>query len=444
MLKHLLENKSGLRVAVIVNDMASVNIDAELVRRAGKGAVRHVEEKLVELSNGCICCTLRDDLLQEVAALAKADKYDYLVIESTGISEPLQVAETFTFDTGSDGSLSNLARLDCMVTVLDANNFWRDWKSNEKLRDRGEEAGPEDERTIIDLMTEQVEFANVILVNKTDLVEAKVLSEVDGILRRLNPSATVIRTQHSSVDPKQVLGTGKFDFEEAKKAPGWLQELQGEHVPESEEYGVSSFIFRARKPFHPARLHASVAAGTAAADGSAAADAKTFSCVVRSKGFVWLATRNAHNGIWGHAGVQVEIHRGSKWWAEHGQEGKFWPADKDVRQHVVSLWEDGIGDRAQELVVIGLHMDHDAVRAVLDRCLLTEEEFAQGADEWAKLDDPWPEWKEEEDEPAPELIATADLPEDEVEVDEDASSAYTYTDTETEDEGDANKNDEDE
>ena len=391
LLNHVLKNREGLRVAVIVNDMAEVNIDAELLRQGG-GALRQVEEKLVELTNGCICCTLREDLLEEVAELARQGKYDYLLIESTGISEPMQVAETFTFDLKAGNSLSDVAQLDTMVSVVDAQNFWSNWKSVEMLRDRGESAGPDDERTIIDLMTEQLEFANVVVINKVDLVDEDTLRRVEAVVHTLNPDAKVLHSERSRVPVSDVLGTGMFKMEDAEKMDGWLAEPRGTHVPESEEYGVSSFVYKARRPFHPSRLYAIL--GGLGSEGVAAAAA--FEPVVRSKGFCWLATRNDRFAVWAHASIQVELTPGMPWWAEFSQGGTVWPADDDDRAEVLSQWQDGIGDRAQEIVIIGIHMDHEAVRAALDGCLLTDEEFATGPDAWAKMDDPFPNWAEAE------------------------------------------------
>jgi G3E family GTPase len=292
LLNHVLANREGLRVAVIVNDMSEVNIDAQLVR-GGDAALSRTEEKLVEMTNGCICCTLRDDLLLEVARLAAEGRFDYLLIESTGIGEPLPVAATFTFETDEGVSLSQVARLDTMVTVVDAHRFRHDLGSLDDLRERQIALSDEDERTIPDLLIDQVEFANVIIINKADLLSESELGALQALLRHLNPEAELIVATRGVVSPSRILGTGMFDFEQAEAAPGWQKELAGEHIPETEEYGIGSFVYRARKPFHPERLWRAIDAGLPG--------------VLRAKGFFWVATRPDLVGTWSQAGQLLEV-----------------------------------------------------------------------------------------------------------------------------------------
>lgn len=377
LLNHVLRNREGLRVAVIVNDMSEVNVDAKVV---GQGAELHrVQEKLVEMQNGCICCTLREDLLVEVAALAKEGKFDYLLVESTGISEPLPVAETFTFEDESTGqSLSEVAVLDTMVTVVDAKSFLDDWHSEDELRSRKAALGEDDERTVADLLVEQVEFANVLVVNKTDLVDAEEVVRLEGMLRHLNPSATILRAEHGQVPPKSILATGLFDFESASQAPGWMKELRGEHVPETEEYGISSFVYRARRPFHPKRFWDFLQSG--------------WNGVLRSKGFFWLASRNDVTGSWSQAGSSAAAEPAGMWYATLPEDE--WD-DEETRAQVEADWEEPWGDRRQELVFIGSNMDREALIAGLDGALLTEEEMHGGPETWTSLEDPFPEWLED-------------------------------------------------
>ena len=300
LLKHILNTREGRRVAVIVNDMSEVNIDAALVRDGGAELSR-TEEKLVEMSNGCICCTLREDLLLEVERLARDGRFDQLVIESTGISEPLPVAETFTF-AGEDGRcLGDVAQLDTLVTVVDAFNFLRDYASSDLLESRGESLGEEDERTVVDLLIEQIEFCDVLVVNKLDLIEPAERDRLLAILRSLNPSARLELASFGAVPLERVLQTGLFDFDKAAQAPGWLQELRGEHIPETEEYGISSFVYQARRPFHPERFFALVE--------------EEWPGVIRSKGYFWLASHPAHAGTWSQAGAVARHGVAGRWWA---------------------------------------------------------------------------------------------------------------------------------
>lgn len=375
LLNHILRNREGRRVAVIVNDMSEINIDAELVRQ-GDASLDRVEEELVEMSNGCICCTLRDDLLRAVSRLAREGRFDYLLIESTGISEPLPVAQTFSFEDEEGNSLGRLSKLDTMVTVVDASSFRRELFSDDDLTDRRMGLGDEDERTIADLLTDQVEFADVILVNKCDLVSDEELREVEGMIRSLNGEAKIIRTVDAEVDLSEVVGTGRFDMERSMASPQWIKELNNEHTPETEEYGISSFVYRARRPFHPERLYAMVTGGSLG--------------TTRSKGFCWLATKHEFAAMWSQAGGSFRMDPAGRWWAVAPRER--WPEDPESRGWIESKWEVPYGDRRQEVVMIGVHLDEAYTRAKLDRCLLTDEEMSLGPEAWAAMPDPFPEW----------------------------------------------------
>ena len=373
LLNHLLNNREGLRIAVIVNDMSEVNIDAALIRDGGAGLSR-TEEKLVEMSNGCICCTLREDLLLEVGKLAREGRFDQLVIESTGISEPLPVAETFTFADEQGRSLGDVARLDTMVTVVDACNFLKDYGSHDYLHQRGESLGEADERTVVDLLIEQVEFCDVLVLNKTDLVSAEELERLTGILQRLNPRARIERSSFGKVALDKVLDTGLFDFEQASQAPGWLQELRGTHQPETETYGIGSFVYRARRPFHPQRFFALTQ--------------HAWQGVVRSKGYFWLASRPTHAASWSQAGGICRHGMAGLWWAAVPPEQ--WPDDPESVARIRAQWAPETGDARQELVLIGTQMDEAALRRDFDACLLTDAEMAQGPAAWMQYDDPFP------------------------------------------------------
>lgn len=375
LLNHILNNRQGRRVAVIVNDMSEVNIDAALVRDGGADLSR-TDEKLVEMSNGCICCTLREDLLLEVRKLARERRFDQLVIESTGISEPLPVAETFTFTDEDGASLSDIARLDTMVTVVDAFNFLKDYSSQDSLEERGESLGEEDTRTVVDLLIEQIEFCDVIVLNKLDLVAPADLERLRAILRKLNPRARMVDAEFGQVALEEVLATGLFDFEQASQAPGWLQELRGEHTPETEQYGISSFAWRARRPLHPQRFFDLINT--------------EWPGVVRSKGFFWLASRPAHAGSWSQAGAVCRHGLAGKWWAAVPREQ--WPQEQESIDFILQHWDDNVGDARQELVLIGMDMDQPALRARLDACLLSDAEMAQGPLGWARMPDPFPLW----------------------------------------------------
>jgi G3E family GTPase len=376
LLNHVLHNREGMRVAVIVNDMSEINIDAQLVRNGG-AALSRTDERLVEMTNGCICCTLREDLLQEVSRLAHEGRFDYLLIESSGISEPLPVAETFTFEDSSGYALSHFAQLDTMVTVVDALNFLRDFTSAEELRDRGMGATEDDDRSLVDLLVEQVEFADVLIINKVDLVEAAALDELEAILRRLNPHARILRAEHGRVPLHEVLNTGRFDFELAALSAEWLREARGAHIPETEEYGISSFVYRARRPFHPERLMALL-------------ESEAFDGVLRSKGFFWLATRHNVVGIWSQAGQVITTESGGTWWTATPRDEYL--ESPELLAEIERLMDGPFGDRRQELVIIGRRMDQAALRAALDACLLTDDEMALGVRAWRRFPDPFPRW----------------------------------------------------
>ena len=379
LLNHILRNREGRRVAVIVNDMSEINIDGSGVQR--DVSLNRAEEKLVEMSNGCICCTLREDLLEEVARLAGEGRFDYLLIESTGIAEPLPVAETFTFRDEQGRSLSDLARLDTLVTVVDGVNFLRDFHQAESLASRGESLGEDDERSITDLLIEQVEFADVILISKIDLISQAEREELGEILARLNTHAEILPMRMGAVPLDKVLDTGRFDFERAAQAPGWLKELRGEHVPESEEYGIASTAYQARRPFHPQRFFAFL--DREWSNGR----------LLRSKGYFWLASKYQEAGSWSQAGGLMRHGPAGHWWRFVPRER--WPQDDDSLQAILRTWDATVGDCRQELVFIGQNIDFGQLRAELDACLLDDQEMAAGPQAWARLPDPFGSWVEE-------------------------------------------------
>lgn len=343
----------------------------------GDANLSRTEETLVEMTNGCICCTLRDDLLKEVSRLAREERFDYLLIESTGISEPLPVAQTFIFEDEYGDSLSEVARLDTMVTVVDAFNFLKDFDSTEDLKDRGETSDNEDERTIVDLLTDQVEFADVIVLNKTDLVDEEQLRDVEAIIKALNPTAELIRALHSSVPLTKILNTGRFDFDQAVNSAAWIRELNNVHTPETEEYGVSSFVFKARHPFHPERL-------------AKALEQPLFDDVIRAKGMFWLATRPAYIGLYSKAGQSHILEPIGTWW--HTQSEDAWEVDAAEREAIKADWHPLWGDRVQQLVFIGIDMDEAALREVLSAAFLDDAEAAAGLELWSGFEDPLPTW----------------------------------------------------
>ena len=377
LLNHILHNKEGLRVAVIVNDMSEVNIDAEFVKN--ENTLSRTEEKLVEMSNGCICCTLREDLMIEVEKLAKEDRFDYLLIESTGISEPIPVAQTFSFES-EDGAidLSKFSYVDTMVTVVDAFNFMKDFSSSQFLKDRDLTDIEGDERTIVNLITDQIEFANVILLNKTDLVSQSEVKNLQDIINKLNPKAQVIKTEYSRVDINEVVGTGRFDFEEAESSAGWIQELENEHTPETEEFGIGSFVFRSKKPFHPERFLNFIQN-----------DFPTN--VIRSKGLFWLGSRSDQALIWSSAGGSIKSDPAGVWWASMPFSERInYTAFVDNQASIESDWEPPFGDRKIELVFIGQQLNPDIIKNQLESCLLNDEELLDWKDGKFEKNDNWP------------------------------------------------------
>ncbi len=378
-LSHILNNREGKKVAVIVNDMSEVNIDSATVQN--EVALSHSEEKLVEMSNGCICCTLREDLLEEVANLAQAGRFDYLVVESTGISEPLPVAETFTFADENGVSLSDVATLDTMVTVVDAVNFLNDYDEAKYLQDTGESLGEDDERSVTDLLIEQVEFADVILVSKVDLVETSEIQRLSAILRTLNTEAKIIPIIKGKVEIDEVLDTRLFSFEKAEQAAGWLKEMRGDHIPETEEYGIGSFAYQARRPFHPEKFHDFLHT------------TERFGKLIRSKGYFWLASRPQFAGQWSQAGGIAHYGFAGMFWMAVPREN--WPTDPDSLEAINQLWVEPFGDMRQELVFIGQDLDQAGMTQALNACLLSEEEMLEGKAMWMSLPDPFPAWSEE-------------------------------------------------
>ena len=377
-LSHILNNRENKKVAVIVNDMSEINIDAATVK--SEVSLNRSEEKLIEMSNGCICCTLREDLLEEVNKLAKEGRFDHLVIESTGISEPLPVAETFTFADEQGVSLSDVAKLDTMVTVVDAVNFLKDYQEAKYLKDKGESLGEDDERSIADLLVDQVEFADLILISKTDLVNTEDLERLKAILKTLNTDAKVLPIEHGNVDIDKVLNTGLFDFERARQAPGWLKEMRGEHIPETEEYGIGSFCYEARRPFHPDKFHEFLH------------NTKQYGKLIRSKGFFWLATRPEYAGQWSQAGGIARYGFAGLFWKAVPE--KDWPEDEEYLASIKNQWVEPFGDMRQELVFIGQGLDQEKMTQKLDECLLTEEEVLKGREYWETLKDPFPVWEQ--------------------------------------------------
>lgn len=375
LLNHVLTNRAGLRVAVIVNDMSEVNIDAQLVA-GGQAALSRTEETLVELTNGCICCTLRQDLLVAVAELAREDRFDYLLIESTGISEPAPVADTFTFAVGNGQALSELAELDTMVTVVDCANFLKDLKVGKDLQSLGHAAAPEDTRTVADLLIDQVEFANVVILNKLDLISAEEADEIEALVEQLNPYALKLRSEFGCVPLSRVLGTKRYDYEIAKQSRGWQLTMRGEGASETEEYGVTSFVYRARRPFHPQRFYERLA--------------KDWPGVLRSKGFFWLASRLDKIGVWSQAGRVARLDVGGFWWAAIPRED--WPQIPGFSDSLERIWNNEVGDCRQELVFIGSGMNELALYDSLQACLLTDDEIAQGPEAWQIFRDPFPSW----------------------------------------------------
>ncbi|MDO9526704.1 MAG: GTP-binding protein [Gemmobacter sp.] len=375
LLNHVLNNRDGRRVAVIVNDMSEVNIDADLIREGSD--LSRAQEKLVEMTNGCICCTLRDDLLTEVRRLAAEGRFDYLLIESTGIAEPLPVAATFDFRDENGDSLSDVARLDTMVTVVDAVNLLRDFASHDFLADRGESLGEDDSRSLVNLLTEQIEFADVVVLNKIADASAEQVDAARKIIRALNPDARVVETSHSRVDPTAIFDTGLFDFDQAHTHPMWAKELYGfaNHTPETEEYGISSFVYRAREPFEPVKVHAVL-------NGDLPG-------VIRAKGHFWIASRPNWVAEFSLAGAMSSVTPLGGWWASVPRER--WPTHPDALAEVAAKWQEPWGDRRQEIVFIGAGMDRAAISAALDAALVSTDAFTPDA--WRDMADPFPAWR---------------------------------------------------
>ncbi|MEM9147884.1 MAG: GTP-binding protein [Pseudomonadota bacterium] len=378
LLNRVLNNREGRRVAVIVNDMSEVNIDADLVRADTE--LNRTDETLVEMSNGCICCTLRDDLLQEVRRLADEERFDYLLIESTGISEPLPVAATFEFRDADGESLADVARLDTMVTVVDAVNLLRDYSSHDFLSDRGETLGEDDERTLVHLLTDQIEFADVVILNKVGDAQPHIVDAARKIIRSLNADAQIIETNHSNVSAERILDTGLFDFDKAHEHPMWAKELYGfaDHVPETEEYGVASYVYRARQPFEPEKIMAVL-------NGPLPG-------VIRAKGHFWLATRPDWVAEFSLAGALSSVKPLGTWWASVPK--NLWPDNEAARAYAASNWQEPWGDRRQEIVFIGAGIDWADLKERLNACLLSEER-APGPDALPDLPDPFPVWRRE-------------------------------------------------
>lgn len=378
LLNHILHNKEGLKVAVIVNDMSEVNIDADLVKN--ENVLSRTEETLVEMSNGCICCTLREDLMIEVERLSKENRFDYLLIESTGISEPIPVAQTFSFINEENNiDLSRFSYVDTMVTVVDAFNFFKDFGSPERLIDRKLSDIENDFRTIVNLITDQIEFCNVIVLNKTDLVSKEHLGILKSVIHKLNPGAKIIESSFSKVNPKEILNTGLFNFEEAEESAGWIEELKkSEHTPETEEYGIGSFVFRTKRPFHPERFWNYT-------------QHQFPQNILRSKGLFWLASRPDQALIWGQAGGSLRSDSAGVWWSSM-------PFEKRIQQmafvenqaHIESDWDVAFGDRKNEIVFIGQNLDEPQIRKELNACLLSESELTSINLEEDRFEDDWP------------------------------------------------------
>jgi G3E family GTPase len=375
MLNHILRNREGLKVAVIVNDMSEINVDAAIVR--GETALSRTEEKLVEMTNGCICCTLREDLLIEVQRLAADGRFDYLLIESTGISEPMPVAETFTFTDEEGRSLSTVAELDSLVTLVDCENFLRDYETFDDLVDRKLGVSDDDHRNIVDLLIDQIEFATVIVLNKADRIEAEEMEELKRFVHHLNPYAQILESKYGQVDLKSVLGTGTYNEEWAEGHPNWLAVPRGSEQSEVDEYGIESFIFEARRPFHPERF----ALALSFDDGILAG-------VMRSKGYCWIATHHSEAFRWSQAGVSIKMDQDGPWMCSVDESG--WPEDEASREWIMSTMEEPWGDRRQELVFIGSEMDEVVLRSRLEDCLLTDEEMLLPPEQWALWECPLP------------------------------------------------------
>ncbi|OCS93455.1 GTP-binding protein [Caryophanon latum] len=368
MMNHLLNNRDGKKIAVIVNDMSEINIDSQLIEGGG---FSRTTEQLVELTNGCICCTLREDLLLEVKKLAANGDLDGILIESTGISEPIPVAQTFTYEDEESGiDLTKLCTLDAMITVVDANRFWEDYESGETLLERQQTDDRYDTRDVSDLLVDQIEFANILCITKSDLVTDEYLETLQAFLTKMNPDAEQYIVERGNINPERIFRRQLFDFDKASEGAGWIKELNEEHVPETEEYGISSFVYKRRKPFHPERWEAWLHAFPDE--------------IVRAKGFFWLATRNMV-GIISQAGSSIQFQGAGEWVADMSPEEQqmAFADDPTLKQR----WHEQYGDRQTELVIIGLHLDREAIEAQLDACLLTDEEMQA---DWSTFTDNLP------------------------------------------------------
>ncbi|MDN3203204.1 GTP-binding protein [Algoriphagus sediminis] len=376
LLNHVLHNKEGLKVAVIVNDMGAVNVDAQLIEQGN--TLSKTEEKLVEMSNGCICCTLREDLMIEVRKLAQEGRFDYLLIESSGISEPLPVAQTFTFvDENEKAILGDVSQLDTLVTVVDAFNFYKDFGSPDTIVSRGMNDDLEDTRSIVNLLTDQIEFANVILLNKVDMVSKEHAEELEAILQKLNPRAKVIRTEKGNVDLKEILNTGLYDEDLESASEAWMEELEKEHTPETEEYGISSFVFKDKRPFHPDRFWNYIQSSWPAS-------------IIRSKGLFYLGSRMNEAISWSQAGGSLKAEPAGVWWASMPFQQRIrYASYLDNQKWIESRWDKKFGDRMNELVLIGQFLDQESILKELDECLMTEDELNKMA-KGEKLQDSWP------------------------------------------------------
>lgn len=377
LLNHILHNKEGLKVAVIVNDMSEVNIDSQFIE--SENTLSRTEEKLVEMSNGCICCTLREDLMIEVEKLVAQNKFDYLIIESTGISEPIPVAQTFSFESENGTiDLSRFSYIDTMVTVVDAFNFFKDFSSSDYLASRELTDIEDDNRTIVNLLTDQIEFANVIIINKIDLVAPHVVEELLAVIKKLNPEAKLIKTKNSQVELNQVISTGLFDYEKAEASAGWIKELENEHTPETEEYGIGSFVFRSKKPFHPERFLKYVSSNFP-------------QNIIRSKGLFWLASRSNNALIWSTAGGSLKADNAGVWWSSMPYSERInYAAFNENSSTIESDWDAIFGDRKNELVFIGQHLDKKNIINQLESCLLSNTEVDLWKNKQFPQHDHWP------------------------------------------------------
>jgi len=377
LLNHILHNKEGLKVAVIVNDMSEVNIDANLIK--AENTLSRTEEKLVEMSNGCICCTLREDLMIEVEKLAKENRFDYLLIESTGISEPIPVAQTFTFVNEDENiDLSRFSYVDTMVTVVDAFNFFKDFGSAKTLQDIKASDIENDNRTIVNLLVDQVEFANVIILNKTDLISNSELATLKASITKLNPVAKILTSEYGKVALNEIINTGLFNYEEAETSAGWMRELEGEHTPETEEYGITSFVFREHRPFHPQRFYDFITLNFP-------------QTIIRSKGLFWIASRTAQAINWSQAGGSTKVEGAGVWWASmpFGERIKF-QNFVDFQEIIEERWSVDFGDRLNELVLIGMNMDEKEIRVQLEKCICTPDELMELQDGFFPENDSFP------------------------------------------------------